>query len=641
MRKVLLIGLVLFLVATGAQATDLYQVVVRDAGEAMMLSATGVEAIVLVRDGYLVLCDQASTERLMKSGLTWELLATEVGRKDLALDHRLDGGNVGKYPLVYQEEQLRLFKVDLGNLPAEASPFDFVPLPERPLTIQFQPSEVIPQGVVSDLNRIRAIMDQVSQDSLHNYVTQLQAFYRRLSGTSNIYAARDTIRARFLRFGYSTVQFDTFTAYVSGGNKPCYNVMVKKTGVTYPDYQIIIGAHYDGVYNSPAADDNGSGTAGVMELARVLRDSTLGVTVIFIAFDAEEWGLYGSEHYAAEAAARHDKILVMFDMDMIANLPNSNQANLFTGSSTRYAQQWIDIAAPLVGITGHLAGSSSGSDHYPFTQAGYDGVFLAENIFSSVYHSPRDSTSHMNFSYMTKMVQATLAWVLTLANSNDFDLDGVPNNIDNCMFATNSTQLNSDGDSLGDACDNCPDVTNPLQEDYNSDGVGDYCDGKVHVISRILPEGYKTLPYYCKLQAVGGITPYSWTKVSGDMPYGCVFNGDTTVGTITGTPTWSADYYFTVAVADKSEPVKVDTMALTIKISDSPTPICGDADADDVVNISDAVMLIAYVFNGNPAPNPVSRGDVDCSGVVNISDPVYLISYIFGSGPAPCAGCLQ
>jgi hypothetical protein len=66
---------------------------------------------------------------------------------------------------------------------------------------------------------------------------------------------------------------------------------------------------------------------------------------------------------------------------------------------------------------------------------------------------------------------------------------------------------------------------------------------------------------------------------------------------------------------------------------------CGDADANSVVNISDAVYLIGYIFGGGAAPDPPEAGDVDCNQIVNISDAVYLISYIFGGGPAPCASC--
>ena len=67
--------------------------------------------------------------------------------------------------------------------------------------------------------------------------------------------------------------------------------------------------------------------------------------------------------------------------------------------------------------------------------------------------------------------------------------------------------------------------------------------------------------------------------------------------------------------------------------------LCGDANGDRTVNISDAVYLIAYIFSGGPAPSPLLAGDANCSGSINISDAVYLIAYIFSGGPQPCAGC--
>jgi hypothetical protein len=271
---------------------------------------------------------------------------------------------------------------------------------------------------------------------------------------------------------------------------------------------------------------------------------------------------------------------------------------------------------------------------------GYDGIFLAERNFSTVYHSPNDSTTHMNFEYMTRMVRATAAWLMTTANSSDFDGDGIPNTFDNCMLEANSSQLDTDGDSLGNACDNCPFVSNPLQEDENLDGIGDHCDGELHIISYKIPDGYKETPYSYQMQAVGGLHPYAWTFVDGDLPYGLTFSGGS-FGTISGTPTWKATYYFTIAAADAGAPTKVDTLICSIKITDPPPPpyICGDADANGAVDISDPIFLVAYIFMGGPAPNPLGRGNADCSGGIDISDVVYLIAYIFSGGPVPCFGC--
>jgi hypothetical protein len=63
--------------------------------------------------------------------------------------------------------------------------------------------------------------------------------------------------------------------------------------------------------------------------------------------------------------------------------------------------------------------------------------------------------------------------------------------------------------------------------------------------------------------------------------------------------------------------------------------VCGDANNDGGVDISDAVFLIQYIFAGGPAPNPLCLGDANGDGAVDISDCVYLIQYIFAGGSAP------
>ncbi len=68
-------------------------------------------------------------------------------------------------------------------------------------------------------------------------------------------------------------------------------------------------------------------------------------------------------------------------------------------------------------------------------------------------------------------------------------------------------------------------------------------------------------------------------------------------------------------------------------------PLCGDADGNNLVNVSDAVYLIGYIFGGASPPDLIEMGDVDCNTIVNISDAVYLIAFIFGGGEAPCEAC--
>ena len=75
------------------------------------------------------------------------------------------------------------------------------------------------------------------------------------------------------------------------------------------------------------------------------------------------------------------------------------------------------------------------------------------------------------------------------------------------------------------------------------------------------------------------------------------------------------------------------------KLSWTPDYLCGDANGDGSVTITDVVFLINYIFMGGAAPQPLSLGDVDCSGRINIADVVLLVNYIFRGGPAPCTEC--
>jgi len=65
--------------------------------------------------------------------------------------------------------------------------------------------------------------------------------------------------------------------------------------------------------------------------------------------------------------------------------------------------------------------------------------------------------------------------------------------------------------------------------------------------------------------------------------------------------------------------------------------LCGDADGSGMVDIDDPVFLIAYIFGGGSAPDPLELADADFSGAVDIDDVVFLIAYIFAGGPEPCA----
>jgi uncharacterized protein (TIGR02145 family) len=64
--------------------------------------------------------------------------------------------------------------------------------------------------------------------------------------------------------------------------------------------------------------------------------------------------------------------------------------------------------------------------------------------------------------------------------------------------------------------------------------------------------------------------------------------------------------------------------------------LCGDANSDVAVNVSDAIWIINYVFIGGPEPNPFLSGEVNCDGSVNVSDAIWIANYVFIGGNEPC-----
>lgn len=457
-----------------AQATpqqDLYLVALKSSDDAVILEVSAAEPVIRLGNEYLVL---VSGGTVPDSRLHSELIITNVRRDGLAIDRRPVGASIDRSDVIFERDGLRLLRMTAEMVAETGETPEVMPIGQEPAKVLYVPGEPRLSVFLAPLMDLDSLAGLIRQDSLTSYLLRLQAFYRRTAGTDSVIAARDWINAKFASFGYDSIYNDLFYASVSGGNKPCYNVVATKLGTLYPERHIVVGAHHDGVSTSPAADDNGTGTAAVLEIARVLKDIPTDVSIIFITFDAEEYGLHGAWHYANTAVAEGEKIVFMFNMDMIGQYTNDTHAKLYHGAATRFAQVWIDIAGPLAGITGHLSGSSGGSDHYPFIQKGFEAAFLHEYYFSTVYHSARDSTTYVNFDYFTRMVKASVATVFSI--SRDIDNDGFANSVDNCPFVASSDQTDDDLDGWGNPCDNCDITSNPDQADADGDAVGDVCD---------------------------------------------------------------------------------------------------------------------------------------------------------------------
>ena len=94
-------------------------------------------------------------------------------------------------------------------------------------------------------------------------------------------------------------------------------------------------------------------------------------------------------------------------------------------------------------------------------------------------------------------------------------------------------------------------------------------------------------------------------------------------------------YDSTHMVLDDPFSLLVDSKAWQVTVIPG-SYICGDANEDTLVNLTDIVFMINYLFRGGPEPVPLASGDVNLDQEVNVSDVVYLINYVFKSGPEPC-----
>jgi hypothetical protein len=195
-----------------------------------------------------------------------------------------------------------------------------------------------------------------------------------------------------------------------------HNIICTKPGTIEPDKLIIVGGHFDS-YNgqsnpmvwAPGADDNASGTAGVLEIARVLADIPTRKTIIFVPFGAEEQGLYGSNYYSGRAQAYGWNIELMLNMDMIGWNPDAvNNVSVKTNpASLAYANLAAQLARSRTALIPYINTSAGGgSDHYYFGQRGYHFIYAEEGDFDYPgWHTDIDTTARLNFPYWTDIVR--------------------------------------------------------------------------------------------------------------------------------------------------------------------------------------------------------------------------------------------
>lgn len=155
---------------------------------------------------------------------------------------------------------------------------------------------------------------------------------------------------------------------------------------------IVLGAHYDSVADGPGGNDNASGTATAIEVARVLRDAGTPYTVRVVLFGAEEIGLLGSREYVThlDAAAR-ERIVAMLNFDMVGvgSEPLVGGSDELVSLARSIAQ---DLGTPVAQVGSSASGSS---DHASFIEAGIPALFFYRSNDPN-YHTAEDQARHVD-----------------------------------------------------------------------------------------------------------------------------------------------------------------------------------------------------------------------------------------------------
>src|SRR4030042_2529763 len=166
----------------------------------------------------------------------------------------------------------------------------------------------------ADAAFIRSVVDQISEAELHASVLDLQNFETRYDASEGNKAAGVYIMEKLKSLGLPEVSFDEFSYYneLTGSFEAARNVVASQKGLQTPEKIIVLGAHFDSISRhapdgrisaldkenpAPGADDNATGVAALLAVARVLSSLEPSLTIRFCAFSAEEEGIHGGAHY--------------------------------------------------------------------------------------------------------------------------------------------------------------------------------------------------------------------------------------------------------------------------------------------------------------------------------------------------------
>jgi len=266
---------------------------------------------------------------------------------------------------------------------------------------------------IPDLPEVWNYFSLINADSIFGLLNRLEAFKTRYAYTDSCRRAEEYLAGKiqnYVNLGYM---------WPFNHNGTWMNNVVGLRNGEVSDF-ILITSHLDSYSNdpwnnAPGADDNGSGTAVVLECARVLSGvSSPFLSLQFVPFSAEELGLIGSSYYAGYVSSNNLPLHGILNFDMVGFNPQDGydfDVNLDTLSLFGQVVRYV-IDHYVQGNNRYSYSPFSGSDHYPFAVRGYPWVFLIEANYqlNPNYHRTTDLVSTLD---TLQMINATKVAVAT------------------------------------------------------------------------------------------------------------------------------------------------------------------------------------------------------------------------------------
>ena len=262
---------------------------------------------------------------------------------------------------------------------------------------------------------VAALVGQLSPTSYQADLTWFASLPTRHSLSTSFITALDFAAARMIALGYGV----TRTAITVGAGHS-ENLIGDRPG-TGGGGLVLITAHLDSINlaggpaaNAPGADDNASGSAGVLELGRLLSTRSWRHDVRLILFGGEEEGMFGSKQYVASLPpAERARIRAVLNMDMIASKNTAVPTVLLEGAPVSSGQM-ADLAAAAATYTGLKVETSLNpfaSDHVPFINAGIPAVLTIEGADSANghIHSANDTLNFLDWGLAAEILRMNVA----------------------------------------------------------------------------------------------------------------------------------------------------------------------------------------------------------------------------------------